>query len=313
MRYRMSRGHKSRRTFKVDTLLEKITAKQDASSIQPGFINITFLGFAEKSLENNAEIAQVEIILLKISHKKRKDSSAPSMQMSLGTADIPLNPSDPQTAPTISISTETFNPSNGPLAKSYIFLFRVKILTEMAISDGEEPVLKKQRKNGSFEALDKMYYAELTVYDKFNRCYLSDGDYEIILQDVASITKNSPKKHSSWENGNDIIESCGNINMMMTGGALLKFKLNWSKEPCAKMVERPQPYPLNENNKENIPAITNGNGSDKEKMQVVYQFVYNNNSRQQTEACEDLHCPWCSINSDQLYTLLKHLKLCHSR
>jgi polycomb protein SUZ12 len=48
-------------------------------------------------------------------------------------------------------------------------------------------------------------------------------------------------------------------------------------------------------------------------MQIVYQFLYNNNTRQQTEACDDLHCPWCSLNCGTLYALLKHLKLNHPR
>ena len=46
---------------------------------------------------------------------------------------------------------------------------------------------------------------------------------------------------------------------------------------------------------------------------IVYQFLYNNNSRQQTEAREDLHCPWCTLNCMELYALLKHLKLSHPR
>lgn len=53
--------------------------------------------------------------------------------------------------------------------------------------------------------------------------------------------------------------------------------------------------------------------TDTQQQQIVYQFLYNNNSRQQTEACEDLHCPWCSLDCGKLYSLLKHLKLCHSR
>lgn len=43
------------------------------------------------------------------------------------------------------------------------------------------------------------------------------------------------------------------------------------------------------------------------------QFLYNNNTRQQTEARDDLHCPWCTLNCSKLYSLLKHLKLSHSR
>lgn len=49
------------------------------------------------------------------------------------------------------------------------------------------------------------------------------------------------------------------------------------------------------------------------QTKVIYQFLYNNNSRQQTEAREDLRCPWCSLNCLALYSLLKHLKLCHPR
>merc|ERR1712126_483632 len=53
--------------------------------------------------------------------------------------------------------------------------------------------------------------------------------------------------------------------------------------------------------------------SNEKVTRIVYQFLYNNNSRQQTEAREDLHCPWCSLNCLQLYALLKHLKLSHPR
>lgn len=55
------------------------------------------------------------------------------------------------------------------------------------------------------------------------------------------------------------------------------------------------------------------NEGESKRQQIIYQFLYNNNSRQQTEACDDLHCPWCSLDCGTLYSLLKHLKLCHSR
>jgi len=74
----------------------------------------------------------------------------------------------------------------------------------------------------------------------------------------------------------------------------------------------PTPSPLTPSSRMSISnekVDTNANGT----QQIVYQFLYNNNSRQQTEACEDLHCPWCSLDCGKLYSLLKHLKLCHSR
>ena len=46
---------------------------------------------------------------------------------------------------------------------------------------------------------------------------------------------------------------------------------------------------------------------------VRYQFLYHSSRRQQTEARNDMHCPWCSLSCLQLSSLLKHLRLCHPR
>ncbi|KAL1517773.1 hypothetical protein ABEB36_001496 [Hypothenemus hampei] len=312
MKNRMSRSHKSRASFKINNLLQNVTDKKENGFIQPGYINLTFLGFSNNELNYESDFAQVETILLKLSHKKRKDSSATSMQVTLGTADVPINPLEghlPLTAPTISIPTESFSNSNGPLVKSFILVFKVKVCLDNDNTDVDEPAAKKRK--SSNENSVKIFSAELTIYDKHNRCYLTDGDYDIVVQDYTQNvpSKNGQKRHSSWENVNDLVDHCGSIDCFMKG-AILKFKLNWSSEACAKIVDRPKLYPLD--NKENNSALANGE-TEAEKLQIVYQFVYNNNSRQQTEACEDLHCPWCSLNCNELYTLLKHLKLCHSR
>ena len=47
--------------------------------------------------------------------------------------------------------------------------------------------------------------------------------------------------------------------------------------------------------------------------QVVYNFMYDENTRQQTDARENLVCPWCAIDCGHLFSLLKHLRLCHAR
>lgn len=66
--------------------------------------------------------------------------------------------------------------------------------------------------------------------------------------------------------------------------------------------------------KSNGKAYVDKNGSMVDKQpRILYQFLYNNNSRQQTEAKDDLRCPWCCLNCQELYSLLKHLKLCHPR
>lgn len=45
--------------------------------------------------------------------------------------------------------------------------------------------------------------------------------------------------------------------------------------------------------------------------QVFFNFLYSNNSLQQTECREALVCPWCDISCVRIYSLLKHMTLCH--
>lgn len=106
-------------------------------------------------------------------------------------------------------------------------------------------------------------------------------------------------------------------------GPTLKFKLSWSGAPLARPPRRPTSLPLRapltsqnvaSTNDVRSPAEeANGNNENRKKQRIFYQFIYNNNTRQQTEAREDLYCPWCSIDCRRLYSLLKHLKLCHRR
>lgn len=70
----------------------------------------------------------VELILLKMAHKKRKESTSPVVEVSLGTSEIPVNPSEdhpPSKAPALSIPSESFSLFNGHQTKSYSLVVRV--------------------------------------------------------------------------------------------------------------------------------------------------------------------------------------------
>lgn len=115
--------------------------------------------------------------------------------------------------------------------------------------------------------------------------------------------KISPQKYSSWETlSTDMEDSCNSFESFKKGPTI-KLRLSWSK----KLTQQQQLQRDIMSNK--MKEEKNNNP----RPQIVYQFLYNNNSRQQTEACEDLHCPWCSLDCGALYPLLKHLRLCHAR
>lgn len=73
MKSRSNRTNSGRRTFNVDSLLEK---QEKIQSGQLGeFMTLMFLGYFDKSLRGeSSEEVEVETSLSKISHKKRKDS-----------------------------------------------------------------------------------------------------------------------------------------------------------------------------------------------------------------------------------------------
>lgn len=445
MCHRMSRSHKTRNSFKIDSMLnQKMNKlrndKANGISLTGEYLTVLFLGFFDKheaggqsgddpmdgsnkqqqlvgdhGENGTAKTVQVETVLLKISHNKRKDIASALMQVAVGKSEVMVNPVEKPSddkVPTISIATESFssvgvNQVAGPQL-SFLLLFRVHIHTSgggngyCSISNGndsyenggsdEEPSAKRQKISGT----TKLYGAELVIYDKYGRCLLKEGDYELTVQEILPHQQqmqkyNSPKKNATWEtiqpiNGErnelDIFEICKHQNglddqnpiLMFNKSPVLKFRLQWTKEALPGLVDRPLPIMISLNNNESndkenhkpdqlsgshrknlnininnntilTPAAAAGNApsldanagavvpltstnsignassstevkryADEPKIDhIIYQFVYNNNSRQQTETKSDFHCPWCSLNAGSIYPLLKHLKLCHAR
>lgn len=78
--------------------------------------------------EKTFDRVSVELILVKLTHKKRKEASSPYVQSPLGSTEIQVNPSEdhpPSKAPALSIPSESFNLANGHHIKTCSLLVRV--------------------------------------------------------------------------------------------------------------------------------------------------------------------------------------------
>lgn len=235
----------------------------------------------------------------------------------------------------VTVSTnfsELTNITNGIEGKKYIYIYsKTAFLKHNLIIESNA---KRARPASHIN-----YESELVVFDKQSRCLLSEGEYELSLKErPLAATKNySPKKHPTW----DTIPDSGIASLDKSAfedfqvRPMLKFRLAWTKEKCAALVDRPLPITVKKhdpimNGGSVLANVTESADSGKDNQPhhnnnssevalpsgttgVDYYFIYNNNTRQQTEACENYHCPWCSLNSITLYALLKHLKLCHAR
>uniref|UniRef100_A0A8C9W6V2 SUZ12 polycomb repressive complex 2 subunit n=1 Tax=Scleropages formosus TaxID=113540 RepID=A0A8C9W6V2_SCLFO len=313
------------------------------------YFNRSFSAPSEKpsqNSENEQNSVSLEVLLVKVCHKKRKDVSCPVKQVPTGKKQVPLNPdssqSKPGNFPSLVVSSSEFEPSNSHMVKSYSLLFRVSrpgrgelnglANGEMENIDMMEELPSRKKRNATHRVDgETTYVAQMTVFDKNRRLQLLDGEYEVSMQEMDDCPVS--KKRATWETIQDgkWLPPFDTFSQ----GPTLQFTLRWTDEaderstaPVAKpLATRNSDSALPESRPNTIrptvavDSITTDIQTRKEqvvveprqKLRIFYQFLYNNNTRQQTEARDDVHCPWCTLNCRKLYSLLKHLKLSHSR
>ena len=86
MKKRMSRNHESRKSFKIDSLLDRRTKEDNEMCITNlgSYMTLTFLGYYDQKVKISSEKAKLELLLVKLCHKKRKESVSPVVQVSQG-------------------------------------------------------------------------------------------------------------------------------------------------------------------------------------------------------------------------------------
>uniref|UniRef100_A0A3B4B5A4 Polycomb protein SUZ12-like zinc finger domain-containing protein n=1 Tax=Periophthalmus magnuspinnatus TaxID=409849 RepID=A0A3B4B5A4_9GOBI len=349
MSHRNSRNNTKRKNWKVNDFLykvEKTRGEQETLSLNSN-LQLTFTGFFHKTgrscqdSENEQNTVSLEVLLVKVCHKKRKDVSCPVKHFPAGKKSVPLNPDcgvqSRQTGASLMVPSSEFEPTNQHTVKSYSLLFRVccpgfRPAQNHSLTNGdalhsrdfsEETVNRKRRSSSLKDETETTFVAQMTVFDKNRRLQLLDGEYEVSLQEV----EDSPigKKRATWETTVDGRRLPPFENFSQ--GPTLQFTLRWTSD-SSETPSAPTTKPLStrntDTNQETKPTVKESVNMDvqmkkepvlsepRQKLRIFYQFQYNHNTRQQTEARDDLHCPWCTINCRKLYSLLKHLKLSHS-
>ncbi|XP_020502911.1 polycomb protein suz12-B [Labrus bergylta] len=362
MSHRNSRNNAKRKSSKVDNLLfkvEKMRGEPETHSLASN-LQLTFTGFFHKDgkpsqdCENEQNSVSLEVLLVKVCHKKRKDVSCPVKQVPTGKKQVPLNPdtragvqAKPGSFPSLLVPSSEFEPSNSHMVKSYSLLFRVSRpgcswTQSNGLTNGEnhhnrdftEEVINRKRRSSSLrDEGETTFVAQMTVFDKNRRLQLLDGEYEVSMQEMEECPVN--KKRATWEtilDGKRLppFES-------FSQGPTLQFTLRWttdSSDRSTAPVAKPLATRNSETNQDSRPSTLRATQTNdvketvntdvqtrrelisadpRQKLRIFYQFQYNHNTRQQTEARDDLHCPWCTLNCRKLYSLIKHLKLSHSR
>uniref|UniRef100_A0A9R1SPN7 SUZ12 polycomb repressive complex 2 subunit b n=2 Tax=Cyprinus carpio TaxID=7962 RepID=A0A9R1SPN7_CYPCA len=311
MSHRNSRTNAKRKTFKVDDLLSNVDGMKGEPGSQSltSHLQLTFTGFFHKNdkpcqnSENDQNSVSLEVLLVKVCHKKRKDVSCPIKQVPTGKKQVPLNPNFSQTKsgafPSLLVSSNEFEPSNSHMVKSYSLLFRVSHTG-------------KRDPNGfiNYEADEN--------FGEWQRMYTMCDTYCPVSKKRASWETILDGKHTDQERTVALRTHTKTTHLLSGRNYELFIIVHLCILHCLKSLV----YYIIENTIYSLgllqKTICNVKTNIQNFMQhagisVCPQFLYNNNTRQQTEARDDLHCPWCTLNCRKLYSLLKHLKLSHSR
>jgi len=331
----------------VESRLEKRLGKRS----KPESLKVAFEGFHIAEFATEAEYADVEILLYRICQKKRKEASLPIVPSTLAKLRVPVNPK-PSTLQreeqTLEVPSEVFAFRNGHVVRTHVLMFKVQCATLKeasgagvngeGLSPSEPPI--KRRRNGRISSLEEevlTFRRELVVFDKNRRCLLTPGEYELGVE--SSDGSEKIKLNTVWESFNG-----KNVRPLelFSDYPTLKFNLSWNDKDSGNGSKGSDDPSEDPNSPSRVPPSgsdgregssdfstafeswlrneytspkpkENGLDTPRKRMRVFYQFSHNNSTQQETEARSDLRCPWCCLACHELYSLLKHLRLCHAR
>lgn len=293
---------------------------------------IGFLHFENDKNEDNNMKVQVTTKLEKTSHKRRKEGTMEPNEEVIGNSTVEVNSKIQENLPAVCVTNDKFQLGDN-IQTTFSLTFDI-------VANGQFPQVTGDTNTKKACIDGKRYCAQLPVLDKHGRNLLLPGIYQITAFDPQ---RGKQSHKSNWEARTESwVEEVNKHWVPTDDGELanpfLKFEntakivlyLEWrdSTQSNLQFIKKPKFISdhYNNNNKENAPRI-NGNDSDEAKPKepevvtkadpsaerYIFQFIVNQSIKQRMEERSDFVCPWCSVNCIRMYSLMKHLKLCHAR
>lgn len=340
MKGRTHRNNKYRSDFKVNDILSKIQQQhnRDYRPNENENLIIGFVSFNDVKLQSN--YVKVDTKLEKVSYKRRKESTMAQNQIRIGESRVIVNSDQNGTdkLPAVCVLATEFDRLADNVQTTYQLTFDIESQSFATGHKSDEP-----EPANKYICINKSYHAELPVFDKHGRNLLVNGLYQVTALERHDFR---PSQMLCWENfpceaDQHIVNWAEEVNRYYfseeDSNPFLTFDktpkitlyLEWtrSKMNGNNYITRPKFLTDQHNNNcgsihENIlKAPPNGDDSSgyekcikfEEHKPFIFQFIVNSNTKQRTEERKDFVCPWCSLNCIKIYSLMKHLKLCHAR
>ncbi|KAL3271381.1 hypothetical protein HHI36_021865 [Cryptolaemus montrouzieri] len=151
------------------------------------------------------------------------------------------------------------------------------------------PTLKSNSRNSKPKSPLDLSSDKILVWTKQN-FHLTDGLYEVAFEVNSNKENQAAPNNRQWRsvrtNGKkeDLkFSACLRFHLTLSGLNIKRNSTKFQKNEYAAL-----------------------------KKPIVFQFLYGKSS-QTTDASHSPSCPWCTVDCGSLYSLLKHLRLCHER
>ncbi|EDV27898.1 uncharacterized protein TRIADDRAFT_52904 [Trichoplax adhaerens] len=254
MKYRRRNWRKTKRQprseYKVDSILDKVMLKSNRLKVDDqnntNQLKLAFVGLFNGIAHGNngqkfitARSARIEIYLIKIFHRERKDTSTPIVKQRLTKMTIPCNPKPLSTEfGMLTIPCNDFLQNNGHSLKNCTLRVQATVSTDKNLR-----VSGKMTKDSTESSNGRYYIAEVIIFDDKKRCHLLDGIYELSLRETKNHSTDDGNTFSedfSWEGVKDS-KGCGPI-LAFEETPKLKLRVTWDGDNDPNFY-----YPIRDN------------------------------------------------------------------
>lgn len=340
MKGRMSRNHKSRQFFKVDSMLDRYRAEMDSKCVREDFI-VRFVAFDDKKTSSSVishpgkgPVVSVQADVVNIYNdggverstliSSHKFSEVPLVSITGKMKENPKNVLNISHDRFTSVRTCSRNFQRSVLQLTVHMKQEIKQNQDIQPAQLSPDSNKKRRSRGSevsstsstHQIATVTYTAVVPIFNEKLICQMTAGTYDIHVNPGPVIF--SPKKEV-WRQE----ESVPIIQTDLTSfemGPMIRLKVSWVS-PTGSENLKPPISVLNGSALTSIKTEGDINGtfnpkpfieSKIEDIRVTYRFVHNNTA-QETVVRNKFSCPWCFLNCSSLKPLVYHLKNCHPR
>lgn len=286
--------------------LHKKAAKTQQTAAREGSLKIAITNVENKeSKSSTPETVEIQVYVHKMC-QKRKNSEEDYVESELiSTLKYTINDklsakSPSKLHPVTSIRASSLTKHVG--GKGSVFEVRVKLRSTSAGTDQSPPKKRQCR--------EEWYTADVVLQNNKGDTLLGDGSYHLYLKPMKS--KDWAPAQVTWETLGTLAEEDFLSSDLLPEDVPPPDQSSITFSVCSEGLKTRSTSSPTKKVKDKAGCVMTAQ-AEREPVNILYNFLYNGSTQQQTESRNNSICPWCNLDCWRLYSLLEHLACCHPR